>query len=451
MRAVEHTFREAAGRLLEGSSGGILLAISGGVDSMVMAHLFIQWLGSGSGKPLQRKVAAAHMNFSLRQAESDGDQEFVEAWARRYDIPVYTKKVQTLDYASGKGLSTEMAARELRYQWFESLCLEHGFSFIAVAHNANDRAETMLLNLIRGTGLRGLCSMKEQNSKIIRPLLNVPRTGIVEYARENEIAYRTDSTNLETVYARNKIRHLVMPVLEQINPNVVQRMGKNADNLSQTQLLLDSLTLEKQAACATLRGFSIPCLARGGNVDFWLYQLLSPYGFNTSQIRGIAISMEGQSGKKFLSRSHILWIEREELVIRELANGLTLVKLGIEQVERTPDFVIPEDRGLAALDAGKLQFPLEVRKWKPGDRFMPLGMKGFKKISDFLVDQKVPASDKNDICVLCSGDDIAWVIGWRIDNRFRITDKTTTIMIFHQKADEPGSRLFPEDQVVVSL
>ena len=161
--------------------------------------------------------------------------------------------------------------------------------------------------------------------------------------------------------------------------------------------------------------------------------------------------MEGQSGKKFLSRSHILWIEREELVIRELANGLTLVKLGIEQVERTPDFVIPEDRGLAALDAGKLQFPLEVRKWKPGDRFMPLGMKGFKKISDFLVDQKVPASDKNDICVLCSGDDIAWVIGWRIDNRFRITDKTTTIMIFHQKADEPGSRLLPEDQVVVSL
>ncbi|MFA5288221.1 MAG: tRNA lysidine(34) synthetase TilS [Bacteroidales bacterium] len=450
MRAVEHTFRAAAERLLEGSSCGVLLALSGGVDSMVMANLFVKWLGSGSGKPLHRKVAVAHMNFSLRQAESDGDEEFVQAWSRRNCIPFYVKKVQTLQYAREKGISTEMAARELRYDWFESLCREYGFSFIAVAHNANDRAETMVLNLIRGTGLRGLCSMKGQNGKVIRPLLEVPRTGILEYARDNHIAYRTDSTNQETVYARNRIRHLVMPILEQMTPNVVQRMGKNADNLTQAQLLLDSLTSEKREACATVRGFSIPCLIRGGNVDYWLYQLLSPYGFNASQIHGIAISMAGQSGKKFLSQSHVLFIDREELVIRELADQVTLAKLGVIQVERTPGFVIPKDPGLAALDAGKLQFPLEVRAWKPGDRFVPLGMKGFKKISDFLIDQKVPGCDKKEVFVLCSGNDIAWVIGWRIDNRFRITDKTTTIMIFHQKADEPGSRLLPEDQVVVS-
>jgi len=450
LRAVEHTFRAAAGRLLDGSSEGILLALSGGVDSMVMAHLFVKWLGYGPGKPLRRKVAVAHMNFSLRQAESDGDQEFVEAWSRRNGFPFYVKKVQTLEYAGEKGISTEMAARELRYDWFESLCRENGFSFIAVAHNANDRAETMLLNLTRGTGLRGLCSMREQNGKVIRPLLEVPRTGIMEYARENEIAYRTDSTNLETIYARNRIRHLVIPVLEQITPNVVQRMGKNADNLSHALLLLDSLNSEKRETCATARGFSIPCLKRGGNVDYWLFQLLSPYGFNSSQIRGIALSMEGQSGKKFLSQSHVLWIDREELVIRELADQVTLAKLGVEQVERTPGFVIPGDPDLAALDAGKLQFPLEVRTWKPGDKFVPLGMKSFKKISDFLIDQKVPGCDKNEVCVLCSGNDIAWVIGWRIDNRFRITEKTTTIMIFHQKANEPGSRLLPEDQVVVS-
>ncbi|HNR27957.1 MAG TPA: tRNA lysidine(34) synthetase TilS [Bacteroidales bacterium] len=450
MRTLEHVFGEAAGRLLEGSSGGILLAISGGADSMVMAHLFFQWFGRGEEKQMNRRKAVAHMNFSLRGSDSDGDQSFVEAWARGKDIPFYAKKVDTLAYASEKGISTEMAARELRYAWFEWLCREHGLSHIAVAHNANDRAETMLLNLVRGTGLRGLCSLREQNGKIIRPLLEVPRKAILDYARENHIDYRTDATNQETVFARNKIRHLVMPVLEEITPNVTLRMGKNADNLLQVQCLLDSLTMEKRRACATSRGLSISCLVQGGNVEFWLYQLLSPHGFNASQITGIARAMEGQSGKKFLSPSHILWIEREELVIRELADTLTLAKLGFEKVEKTPDLIIPQDRNIAALDANTLEFPLEVRRWKPGDKFMPLGMKGFKKVSDFLIDQKVPAGDKKEICVLCSGSNIVWVIGWRIDNRYRVTDNTTTILLFHQREDVPGSLPLPEDQAILS-
>jgi tRNA(Ile)-lysidine synthase len=208
--------------------------------------------------------------------------------------------------------------------------------------------------------------------------------------------------------------------------------------------------MEKRRACATSRGLSISCLVQGGNVEFWLYQLLSPHGFNASQITGIARAMEGQSGKKFLSPSHILWIEREELVIRELADTLTLAKLGFEKVEKTPDLIIPQDRNIAALDANTLEFPLEVRRWKPGDKFMPLGMKGFKKVSDFLIDQKVPAGDKKEICVLCSGSNIVWVIGWRIDNRYRVTDNTTTILLFHQREDVPGSLPLPEDQAILS-
>ncbi|MDD3100582.1 MAG: tRNA lysidine(34) synthetase TilS [Bacteroidales bacterium] len=436
---VQNTFSASLRKLLTAPCSGVLIAVSGGVDSMVMTHLFIQWMAGGEGVGLCQRIAMAHMDFCLRGEESEGDQAFVADFARENGITFYTKKVNTRTYAAEKGISTEMAARELRYDWFGTLCREHGLSHIAVAHNANDRAETVLLNLVRGTGIRGLCSMRMQNGTIIRPLLHIPRAMIEEYAHHNGIAYRTDSTNLQTDFARNKIRHLVLPVLEEISPNVISRIGKNADNFLQVQQLLDALAEKKRAECATGRGFSIPALLSGGQVEYWLYALLSPYGFNPSQLEDIALAMEGQSGKRFLSASHTLWIDRGELVVRELDVQAASSQLEYRRLERAPGFVIPEGPAVAALDADTLLFPLRVRPWEEGDRFIPLGMKGYKKISDFLTDLKIPLYDKDRIQVLCSGNDIVWVIGLRIDNRFRITKKTTTILLVHETANGPGS------------
>ena len=444
---VERAFYAAVNRLLTDPVNGLLLAVSGGVDSMVMAHLFIRWIKTPEGRRICSRAAIAHMNFSLRGEESDLDCDFVQTYAKEHNIPFYKKKVLTKEYATEKGISLEMAARELRYQWFEALSIEQDFSRIAIAHNANDRAETLLLNLIRGTGTRGLCSMRETTGNIIRPILDIPRSLIEDYSREHSIAYRTDSTNLETDFARNKIRHLVMPVLEEISPNVVVRFGKNSGHFLQVQKVLDSYTREKYTECRSERGFSIPALSGQEHVNFLLYEFLSPYGFNTSQTEALSEAMEGQSGKRFFSGSHVLWIDRGELVIRDLMDPGMPVAVTVQQKERTPGYVIPEDPKTAALDGDKLGYPLRIRKWKPGDKFMPLGMSGFKKISDFLTDLKIPLYEKKDIHLLCSGDDVVWVIGYRIDNRYKVTSSTTTIMLFHQKADGPEALSLPKDPV----
>jgi len=444
---VERAFCAAVKKLLTDPVGGLLLAVSGGVDSMVMAHLFLRWIKTPEGSRICSRTAIAHMNFSLRGEESDRDCDFVGSWAKENHIPFYRETVLTRDYAAKKGISLEMAARELRYQWFEALSQKEGFSYTAVAHNANDKAETLLLNLIRGTGVRGLCSMREKTGNIIRPLLDVPRSVIDDYAREQDIPYRTDSTNLETDFARNKIRHLVMPVLEEISPNVAVRFAKNSGLFLQAQQVLDSYVREKGKECRSERGFSIPALLIQEHMNFLLYEFLSPYGFNPSQTEPIAAAMEGQSGKHFFSGSHILWIDRGELVIRDLVDPGTSPGVSVQQIERTPGFVIPEDPKTAALDGDTLGYPLKIRKWEPGDKFIPLGMNGFKKISDFLTDLKIPLYQKQDVHLLCSGDDVVWVIGYRIDNRYRITPSTTMIMLFHQKEDGPEAPGLPTSPV----
>lgn len=442
---VERAFYAAVKRLMTDPIDGLLMAVSGGVDSMVMAHLLLRWIETPEGSRICSRTAIAHMNFSLRGEESDKDSDFVESWAKKNHIPFFRKKVLTKEYACKKGISLEMAARELRYQWFEELSNKEGFSHTAIAHNANDRAETMLLNLIRGTGVRGLCSMREKNGNVIRPLLDIPRSLIEEYAREHNIPYRTDSTNLETDFARNKIRHLVMPVLEEISPNIVPRFGKNAENFLQAQQVLDAYVTEKREFCQSERGFSIPALLNQEHMDFLLHEFLAPYGFNPAQTEAISEAMEGQSGKRFVSGSHIVWIDRDELVIRDLLENAVYVDVTVQKIDRTPGFIIPEDAKTAALDGDKLGYPLKIRKWKPGDKFMPLGMNCFKKISDFLTDLKIPLYQKQHVHLLCSGQDIVWVIGYRIDNRYRVTPDTTTIMLFHQKANGPESPVRQED------
>ncbi|HRW94933.1 MAG TPA: tRNA lysidine(34) synthetase TilS [Bacteroidales bacterium] len=434
---VERAFYAAVKRLLTDPVEGLLLAVSGGVDSMVMANLFIGWITTPEGNRICSRVAIAHMNFSLRGEESDRDSDFVDSWAKKNHISFFRKTVSARDYADKKGISLEMAARELRYQWFEILSQKERFTYTAIAHNANDKAETLLLNLIRGTGVRGLCSMREKTGSIIRPLLDVPRSTIEDYARVHDIPFRTDSTNLETDFARNKIRHLVMPVLEEISPNVAVRFAKNSGLFLQAQQVLDSYVREKRDECSSERGFSIPALLNQEHMNFLLHEFLSPYGFNSSQTESIALAMAGQSGKHFFSESHILWIDRGELVIRDVVDSGITPGLTVKQMERTPGFVIPNDPQTAALDGDMLVYPLTIRKWEPGDKFIPLGMTGFKKISDFLTDLKIPLYNKEKVHLLCSGNDVVWVIGYRIDNRYRITPATTTIMLFHQKADGP--------------
>ncbi|MFA5444045.1 MAG: tRNA lysidine(34) synthetase TilS [Bacteroidales bacterium] len=444
---VERAFYAAVKRLLTDPVGGVLLAVSGGVDSMVMAHLFIRWIKTPEGSRICPRLAIAHMNFLLRGEESDRDCDFVENWAKENHIPFYRKTVLTQDYAAKKGISLEMAARELRYEWFEAISQKERFSYTAIAHNANDKAETLLLNLVRGTGVRGLCSMREKTGNIIRPLLDLPRSLIEGYARVHDVPFRTDSTNLETDFARNKIRHLVMPVLEEISPNVAVRFAKNSGLFLQAQQVLDSYVKEKYKDCSSERGFSIPALMNQEHGSFLLHEFLAPYGFNPSQTEAISAAMEGQSGKRFFSGSHTLWIDRGELVLRDLVDPGMSVGVTVQQTDRTPGFVIPEDPKTAALDGDTLGYPLKIRKWKPGDKFMPLGMNGFKKVCDFLTDLKIPLYQKKDVHLLCSGDDVVWVIGYRIDNRYRITTGTTTIMLFHQKADGPESLRFPTGSV----
>lgn len=442
---IERIFRKSAEVLLNYEDNGLLLAVSGGSDSMVMLHLFAKWVQTETGRQICPLLVVAHMNFSLRGDDSEADQALVEEKAKEYGFPIRTKKVDAAAVARMRGISIEMAARDLRYAWFEELCQSEGLTHIVVAHNANDRAETLLLNMMRGTGLKGLCSMRAKRGMVIRPLLDIPAAAIQSYAEENGIAYRIDATNLETTFARNKIRHQVMPVLEQMAPGVVLRMGKNAEHLLQASLVLDDLTEKKRQECACEDGFSIPCLLRDGHTLFWIHALLSPYGFHPNQTVQIAQSLTGQSGTKFLSPGYALWIDRNRIVIRDLAVSELKKQIEYEQIERRADFSIPTDEKTVALDADKLEYPLTVRSPRPGDRFMPLGMKGYKKISDFLIDEKIPLYDKENVQLLCSGNDIAWVVGLRIDERFKVTQHTTTIMLLRQKEGEPSHPALSEE------
>ena len=434
---MERTFHNAVRILLDRPCKGVLMAVSGGVDSMVMAHLFVRFVSTREGRDVCGPLALAHMNFSLRAAASDSDQDFVKKWSEQQGIPFFTKTVDTKRFAAEEGISVEMAARRLRYEWFEELLAQTGFSYIAVAHNANDRAETMLLNMVRGTGLRGLCGIPSRNDKVVRPLLDIPRDAIEHFASANNISFHVDETNLQTDYARNKIRHLVMPVLEEITPNVAMRMGRNAGNLIMTQRLLDSLACEKKRQIATENGFSIAGLLEDGHGLYWLHTLLQPYGFRSGQMDEIFRSLGGQSGKRFFSDQYALFKDRDQLILRPLAGVSGIPGLEWDVMENSAGLVIPTDLSVACLDADTLPFPLEVRPWEPGDRMIPLGMKGYKKVSDLLTDLKIPLCDKPGVHVLCSGKEIVWVIGLRIDNRFRVTQSTKMIIRYRCKESSP--------------
>ena len=413
----------------------LLAAVSGGADSVVMLHLLAQ---------CQLKVAVAHCNFQLRGADADGDEEFVRQLATRYEMPFFSIRFDTLAYAEQHHLSVEMAARELRYNWFAELAAEHHFDRILTAHHLNDNIETLLLNLTRGTGINGLCGIAAINGNIARPLLFATREQIEEYARLNNLTFRTDCTNLTDDYQRNIVRHQIVPVMKQINPSFEERMSKNFKHIRQAADTYNWYV--DKAKAEVLKPDGNDCkidtekLMNQPFAEAVLFECIKPYGFNSSQVEDIIKNLGQKSGCTFSSGSHKLLIDRSQIIIEPIEqtefesividSPQDIDSIGLKMsVVPINGFVLDKRSNVACLDLDKLQFPLTIRRWQHGDFFYPIGMNKAQKLSDFFVNNKVNVFDKERVMVLTSGERIAWVVGYRPDNRFKISNETQRVLV----------------------
>lgn len=402
----------------------ILIALSGGADSVALLRIL---------HTAGYQCEAAHCNFHLRGEESNRDEDFVRQLCRKYNIHLHTIDFDTTLYATEHHISIEMAARELRYNWFDNIKNESRADVIAVAHHQDDSVETILLNLIRGTGITGLLGIRPKNGAIVRPLLCVNREEIISYLQSIGQDYVTDSTNLEDEYTRNKIRLNLLPLMQEINPSVKSNLMATSNYLNDVATLYNKCIEEAKTKIVTAEGIRISSLIKEAVPEAILFEILHPLGFNSSQIKDIANSLHGQSGKQFRSKEWRVVKDREFLLlenIRSVDNNHPPFKLIREELEYTPEFQIPREKEVACFDADKLDSEVYYRKWQIGDSFVPFGMKGKKKISDYLTDRKFSISQKERQWVLCCGERIAWLIGERTDNRFRIDETTKRIIIY---------------------
>ena len=418
----------------------ILLTVSGGVDSMVMMSLT-----AAAGY----RFGVAHCNFQLRGAESDEDEVLVEREANRYGAEFFNKRFDTLGEMQRTGESMEMAARRLRYAWFKELCEQHGYTAIAIAHHSNDSIETFFINMLRGTGLRGLTGITTQVGRVVRPMMFATRKDIHDYAVAHHIPFREDSSNRSTKYLRNKVRIGLVPMLKEINPQFTTIMRRNIARLSQAQDFITSAinivkgeVLEHSGDVHTLRVGQIrPTLPR----NYVIYEILSSeYGFKGDVVDALCHALDnGATGRRFYSREWVAVVDRGNVVIAPIMEDDSCETIVERNTVRSYaggsvlyyeycniDFIDDLDQGenVALLDADKLKFPLRVRRWQEGDWFIPFGMSGRKKLSDYLIDKKVSIAEKSRQFVLLSGDDIVWVIGRRLDDRFAITRKTENVL-----------------------
>ena len=418
----------------------LLLTVSGGVDSMVMMALV-----AAAGY----RFGVAHCNFQLRGKESDEDELLVESEAKRLGVEFYNKRFDTEGEMERTGESMEMAARRLRYQWFRELCDEHGYTAIAIAHHSNDSIETFFINMLRGTGLRGLTGISSQIGRIVRPMMFATRKDIHDFAVAHRIPFREDSSNRSTKYLRNKVRIGLIPMLKEINPQFTTIMRRNIARLSQAQDFVNAAidivkaeSLEHNGDIHTLRvGRIRPTLPR----NYVIYEILnSEYGFKGDVVDALCHALDSEAtGRRFYSREWVAVIDRGDVVIAPIAEEdscETLVDKGTVRSYMGGsvlyfeycdiDFIESLDQGdnVALLDADKLKFPLKVRRWQEGDWFVPFGMSGRKKLSDYLIDKKVSMAEKSRQFVLVSGDDIVWVVGRRLDDRYAITRKTENVL-----------------------
>lgn len=414
----------------------LLIASSGGLDSVVLTYL--------CREVCRFDVAIAHCNFRLRGEESERDARFVASLAKEWNIPVFIRAFDTEAYAAENNVSIQVAARELRYQWFYELLEEEGYRYLLTGHHADDNLETFLINLSRGTGLDGLTGIPPVNGNVVRPLLPFSRDEIAAYAREHKLKWVEDSSNQETKYLRNKIRHEVIPGMKDLNPTLIHNFNKTLDHLNGSAAILDDHVNAMRSAIFRkedgLVKVPVATLRNLNPVGAYLYAFFHHYGFTEwNDVEGL---LYGQTGKLVLSPEYRLFrdreylvlqslkdIEREEqstYVIRERNTRFTgPVTLSFEQVKS----ITHTGKDVIYIDQGKLSYPLKLRKWQEGDRFEPFGLKGSKKLSKFFKDEKYSLADKERQWLLCDAQDrIVWVIGKRADNRFRVDDYTEEIL-----------------------
>lgn len=421
----------------------VIVGLSGGGDSVALITLLCD---------LGYNCIAAHCNFHLRGGESDRDEAFARMLSDYLDVPFYHTDFDTSGYAREKQISTEMAARELRYRWFEKLRIEHAAQAIAVAHHRQDNVETLLLNLVRGTGIRGLAGMKPKNGCVVRPLLEINKDDITDWLDKKKLNYVTDSTNLSDEYTRNFLRLKVIPLLEELNPSVADSIARTASNLAEVETIYTSAIecMHKDIITEDGRSVLIEPLLRMPSPGTVLYEYLKRYNFNSAVTSDVYQSLAGESGRRFYSVSHELVKDRDRLLIRPLSgveenqeiilvdeNDKEIaipVKFSLKREPLSDNTYIEKDKNTATLDYDKLQFPLLLRRWEEGDWFIPFGMKGRKKLSDYFTDRKFSLFEKKSMWLLCSGEKIAWIVGERIDNRFCIdkSSKEALIIRFFQ-------------------
>jgi tRNA(Ile)-lysidine synthase len=418
-----------------------LLAVSGGLDSVAMAELFHR---------TNRPFAIAHVNFGLRGAESDADAVFVQNKAEQYGVPFHLARFDTQAEATRRGISIQMAARELRYAWFAELCQQHHYASVATAHHQNDVLETLLLNLTRGTGLAGLHGILPKQPSlqpgIIRPVLFATREQLADYVTQQQLPYREDRSNAEDKYARNRIRHQVTPVLTGLNAGFWATFARTVERFRAADALVQRELEQSWQALAGQEGelITLPVdqLRQLTERSFRLGEWLKPFGFTADQVTKIVTSLERPAGQVFQSTTHRLTHERAALVLEPLRPAipvfLTLTawpghplrvsdayQLEVLISSRENGFTPTADPEVAWLDADRLSFPVTIRNWEQGDRFQPLNLKGSKLVSNLLNDLKVSQRERETCLVLLADGEIAWVMGYRIAHKFRITDATT--------------------------
>lgn len=414
-----------------------LLAVSGGMDSMAMLYLF---------QKLELDFAVANVNFNLRAEESDCDSFFVQGYCKTNNIELHSNSFNTKLYAKEHGISTQMAARDLRYKWFESLCVEYNYDKVGIAHHLDDQVETLFINLLRGTGIAGMHGISTNKDFLIRPLLFTDRKGIEEFIKENNIPFREDSSNASNKYQRNYIRHNILTEFKKLRSDFSQSIDKTLNRLKDVeeyaQYHLDKEINEIKLVNEGVISLNIKKLIKSNSPKLVLYNALQEYSFNESHIIDILECInENRTGAIIQSSNFDAHIDRDFVFINSRDNKNTNIEKEISSIldKKWEEYSISiesnfkgnykiNNKNLAFIDTDKLEFPLVIRNWKQGDYFYPLGMKFKKKLSDFFIDNKIPNLEKENIKLLCNGEEIIWIIGHRIDNRYSITNKTKNIL-----------------------
>ncbi len=415
----------------------ILLAVSGGIDSMAMAGLFLQ---------AQLPFAVAHCNFKLRGAEADKDEALVTDWCAYNNIMLHVTSFDTQRVSEESKKGIQETARTLRYEWFDKLLKEHGYKHIATAHHADDNAETLLMNLFKGTGIAGLHGIPPVNGNIIRPLLFAEKEEIRSYVVQNNIPYRDDASNDSDKYTRNNIRLNILPLIKESFPGIINTLSKNIERFAEAELLYNKAVEQERKKLVEKRGkdyyISIKKLLLRSPLQTICFELLAPFGFSSAQVPEVIKLMQSETGQYISSEHYKLINNRGFLIITAINKDETdLILISeIPSVVKTSDktfhfkFIdnvnkVPDDNNRAYIDANKIALPLVLRRWKRGDYFYPLGM-GMKKkkLSRFFIDQKIPVHEKEQVWVLESNQRIIWIAGYRLDERFKITNHTSKVL-----------------------